>query len=123
MQARSSMAGAAFAAILLAGSLAGLWFLLPGHVEIRLTGETLLGFVREHPLKPWHGFETAILDVTVDREVHIKAHVSGHMIHTPLEIAGTPQYASGSRAMFFHVSKAELPVIRRARCLASSTRC
>ncbi len=109
MQALKSTAGMAVAAILLIASLAGLWHVLPGNVEIWLTGEMLSGFAREHPLKPWHGFETSILDVSVDREVHIKAHVSGHLIHTPIEIAGTPQYASGSRSMFFHVSKAELP--------------
>ena len=48
-------------------------------------------------------------DVSVDREVHIKAHVSGHLIHTPIEISGTPQYDPAARAIFFRVSKVELP--------------
>jgi hypothetical protein len=109
MQARRSVAGTVAAAILLAASLTGLWFALPGNAEIRLTGETLSGFAREHPPKPWRGFETAISDVSVDREVHIKAHVSGHLIHTPIDISGTPQYDPAARAIFFRVSKVELP--------------
>jgi len=109
MQAGSSAIGTAIAAILCIASLAGLWFVLPGNGEIRLSGETLLGFAREHPPKPWRGFETSILGVTIDGEVRIKAHVSGHMIHTPIEISGTPQYDPATRALFFRVSKAELP--------------
>lgn len=109
MRASGSAIATAVAAILLAASLAGLWLVLPGSAEIRLTGETLLGIAREHPLKPWRGFETSILDVSVDGEVHIKAHVSGHLIHTPVEISGTPQFDPAARAMFFRVSKVELP--------------
>jgi hypothetical protein len=41
--------------------------------------------------------------------VRIKAHVSGYTIHTPIEISGTPQYDPQTRAMFFRVSKTELP--------------
>ncbi len=47
--------------------------------------------------------------MSVDGEVHIKAHLSGHMIHTPIEVSGTPQYDPAARAMFFRVSKVELP--------------
>jgi hypothetical protein len=109
MQAGRSTIPAAIAAIVLIASLAGLWFVLPGNGEVRLTGETLTAFAREHPPKPWRGFETTIMDVSVDGEVHIKAHVTGYTIHTPIVISGTPQYDAGARAMFFRVSKAELP--------------
>jgi hypothetical protein len=109
MQAGRSTIPAAIAAIVLIASLAGLWFVLPGNGEVRLTGETLTAFAREHPPKPWHGFETSIMDVSVDGEVRIKAHITGYMIHTPIVISGTPQFDAGARAMFFRVSKAELP--------------
>jgi hypothetical protein len=109
MQAGRGAIGMAIAAILCIASLAGLWFVLPGNVEVRFSGETLLGFAREHPPKPWRGFETSIQDVSVDGEVRIKAHVTGYTIHTPIEISGTPQYDPATRAMFFRVSKVELP--------------
>jgi hypothetical protein len=109
MQAGRSAIVTAIAAIVLVASLGGLWFVLPGNGEVRVTGETLTAFAREHPPQPWRGFETSILDVSVDSEVRIKAHVTGYMIHTPIVISGTPQYDAGARAMFFRVSKVELP--------------
>jgi hypothetical protein len=109
MQAGKSAIGTAIAAILCVASLIGLWFVVPGNVEVRLSGETLSGFAREHPPKPWRGFETSIVDVSVDGEVRIKAHVSGYTIHTPIEISGTPQYDPQTSAIFFRVSKTELP--------------
>ena len=109
MQAGRSAIVTAIAAIVLVASLGGLWFVLPGNGEVRVTGETLTAFAREHPPKPWRGFETSILDVSVDSEVRIKAHVTGYMIHTPIVISGTPQFDAGARAMFFRVSKVELP--------------
>ncbi len=97
------------ALILLIASLAGLWRVLIENAEMRLTGEMLSSYARTHPPKPWHGFEIAILDVSVNGEVQIKAHVSGHLIHTPVEIIGTPEYDANTRAIFFHVSKTRLP--------------
>ena len=41
--------------------------------------------------------------------MRIKAHVTGYMIHTLIVISGTPQFDAGARAMFFRVSKVELP--------------
>ncbi len=95
--------------VLLIASLAGFWRVLIANAEMRLTGETLSNYARNHPPKPWHGFEIAILNVSVDGEVHIKAHVSGNLIHTPVEISGTPEYDANARAIFLHVSKTELP--------------
>ncbi len=46
MQAGRSAIATAVTVILLAASLAGLWFVLPGNAEIRLTGETLSGLAR-----------------------------------------------------------------------------
>lgn len=109
MQAGRSAIANVIAVIVLIASLGGLWLVLPGNGEVRLTGETLTAFAREHPPKPWRGFETSILEVTVDGEVRIKAHITGYMIHTPIVIGGTPQFDAGARAMFFRVSKVELP--------------
>jgi hypothetical protein len=109
MQARRSAIGSAFAAILLIATLAGLWFSIHGNADIRLSGETLASLAHQHPPKPWRGFEATVQDVTVDSEVHIKAHVTGHMIHTPVEITGTPRYDAETRVIFFHVTKVELP--------------
>ncbi len=105
---RRSLAGAV-ALIVLIASLAGLWRVLMGSAEVHLSGETLLSYARIHPPKPWHGFEIDILDVSVDGKVHIKAHVSGHMIHTPVEVTGAPEYDADSHAMFFHVTDTRLP--------------
>ncbi len=109
MQAGRRAIATAVAAVLLIASLAGLWFVLPGNAEVRLTGETLSDFARKHQPKPWRGYETSILSVSVDGEVRIKAHVAGPLIHTPIEISGTPAYDAGARAVFFRVSKVELP--------------
>jgi hypothetical protein len=109
MQARRSVLGTALAAILFIATLAGLLLTIPGSAEIRLSGEMLAGFAREHPPKPWRGFEATVQGVTIDSEVHIKAHVTGHLIHTPVEVSGTPLYDPQARVMFFHVSKVELP--------------
>ena len=95
--------------LLLIASLIGLWRVLIANAEMRLTGETLSNYARNHPPKPWHGFEIAILNVSVNGEVHIKAHVSGNLIHTPVEISGTPEYDANARAIFLHVSKTALP--------------
>ena len=108
MQAGRRAIATAVAAVLLIASLAGLWFVLPGNAEVRLTGETLSDFARKHQPKPWRGYETSILSVSVDGEVRIKAHVA-LLIHTPIEISGTPAYDAGARAVFFRVSKVELP--------------
>ena len=109
MQAGRSAIANGIAVIVLIASLGGLWTVVPGNGEVRLTGETLTAFAREHPPKPWRGFETAILEVSVDGEVRIKAHVVGPLIHTPIQISGTPQFDAGARAMFFRVSRVELP--------------
>jgi hypothetical protein len=109
MQAGRSAIANVIAVMVLIASLGGLWIVLPGNGEVRLTGETLTAFAREHPPKSWRGFETSILEVSVDGEARIKAHVTGYMIHTPIEIRGTPQFDAGARAMFFRVSKVELP--------------
>lgn len=118
MQAGRSAFVMAVAALSLAASLAGLWAVIQRNSEIRLTGETLSNFVRQHQPKPWHGFETSILGVSVDGEVHIKAHVAGPLIHTPIEITGKPAYDAGAREVFFHVSKVELPRDRARPMLA-----
>ena len=98
------------ALIVLIASLAGLWRVLMGNAEVHLSGETLLGYTHIHPLKPWHGFDIAILDVSVNSgKVQIKAHVSGHMIHTPVEVTGAPEYDANAHSMFFHVMEARLP--------------
>jgi hypothetical protein len=109
MQARRSVTGAALAAILFIATLAGLWLAIPGNADIPLSGERLAAFAREHPPKPWRGFEAKVLDVAIDNEVHIKAHVTGNLIHTPVEVSGTPQYDPVARVLFFRVSKVELP--------------
>lgn len=109
MQARRRRVAGTIAFVVLIASLAGLWQVLPENAEVRLSGERLLEFVRAHPPKPWKGFKIDVLGISVDREVHIKAHVSGNMIHTPVEITGTPEYKPDARAMFFRVSKVELP--------------
>ena len=95
--------------LLLIASLGGLWRVLMANTEMRLTGETLSNYARNHPPKPWRGFEIAILNVAVKGEVHIKAHVSGNLIHTPVEISGAPEYDANARAIFLHVSRTELP--------------
>ncbi len=105
---RRALAGVV-ALIVLIASLAGLWRVLTGNAEASLSGETLLSYARIHPMKPWRGFDIAILDVSVDRKVHIKAHVSGHMIHTPVEVTGIPVYDPDAHAMFFHVTETRLP--------------
>ena len=94
---------------LLFASLGGAWRVLSENAEMRLTGGMLSNYVRNHPPKPWRGFEIEILDVSVDREVHIKAHVSGNLIHTPIEISGAPEYDANARAIFLHVSRAGVP--------------
>ena len=94
---------------LLIASLGGAWRVLSENVQMRLTGEMLSNYVRNHPPKPWRGFEIEILDVSVDGEVHIKAHVSGNLIHTPVEISGAPEYDANARAIFLHVSRAGVP--------------
>jgi hypothetical protein len=109
MQARRSTAGAVLAAILFIATLAGLWLAIPGNADIPLSGERLAAFAREHPPKPWRGFEAKVLEVVVDTEVHIKAHVTGNLIHTPVEVTGTPQYDPAQQAVFFRVSRVELP--------------
>ncbi len=109
MQAgRRKIAGIAAFAVLIA-SLAGLVLVLPGNAEVPFNGEQLLAFARQHPPKPWHGFKIDVLSVSVDSEVHIDAHVSGNMIHTRVEISGTPEYKPEARAIFFRVSKVALP--------------
>jgi hypothetical protein len=109
MRAGRRVIAGTVAFVLLIASLAGLWRVLVENADIRLTGEMLTSLARNHPPKPWRGFEIEILSVSVDREVHIKAHVSGHMIHTPVEVSGAPEYDANARAIFFHVSKARLP--------------
>jgi hypothetical protein len=109
MQAGRSAIANGIAVILLIASVGGLWTAVPGNGEVRLTGETLTAFAREHPPKPWRGFEASILEVSVDGKVRIKAHVVGPLIHTPIQISGTPQFDAGARAMFFLVSRVELP--------------
>jgi len=94
---------------LLIASLGGAWRVLSETVEVRVTGEMLSNYVRNHPPKPWRGFEIEILNVSVDGEVHIKAHVSGNLIHTPVEISGAPEYDANARAVFLHVSRARVP--------------
>jgi hypothetical protein len=94
---------------LLIASLGGAWRVLSENVEMRLTAGMLSNYVRNHPPKPWRGFEIEILNVSVDREVHIKAHVSGNLIHTPVEISGAPEYDANARAIFLHVSRAGVP--------------
>ena len=84
MQAGRSAIANVIAVIVLIASLAGQWFVLAGNGEVRLTGEMLTAFAREHPPKPWRGFETSILEVSAGGEVHIKAHITGYMIHTPI---------------------------------------
>ncbi len=109
MQGGQSAVARTVVALLLIGSLFGLWRVLPDNAELRLTGETLTNFAREHPPKPWHGFRIAVASVSIDGEVHIKAHVSGYLVHTPLGISGTPYFDANMHAMFFRVSKVELP--------------
>lgn len=105
---RKAIAGLG-ALILLTASMAGLWRALVADVNMRLTGDMLSNYARNHPPKPWRGFEIAILEVSVKGEVHLKAHVSGYLIHTPVEISGVPEYDVKTHALFFHVSKARLP--------------
>ena len=109
MQARRRTIAGTVALVLLIASLGGLWRALIDNAEIRLTGEMLSNYARTHPPKPWRGFEIAILNVSVNGEVHIRAHVSGNLIHTPVEVIGTPEYDTNARAIFFHVSKTGLP--------------
>lgn len=89
--------------------LAGFWHVLSDNAEVRLTGEMLSNYARYHPPKRWRGFEIAVLDISVKGEVHIRAHISGYMIHTPVDISGYPDYDAKARAIFFHVTKATLP--------------
>jgi hypothetical protein len=95
--------------LLLIASLGALWRVLVANTEMRITGETLSNYARDHPPKPWRGFEIAILNVAVKGEVHIKAHLSGYLIHTPVEISAAPEYDAKARAIFLHVSRTELP--------------
>ncbi len=104
----SVVAGAA-ALMILVASLAGLWRIWAGNAEMRLTGGTFSDYARQHPPKPWRGFDISILDVSVSGEVKIKAHVSGYHIHTPVEVSGAPEFDANARAVFFHVTKANLP--------------
>jgi hypothetical protein len=106
--ARKTIAGMV-AFLLLIASLGGLWRVLVANTELRLTGETLSNYLRNHPPKPWRGFEIAILNVSVKGEMHIKAHLSGNLIHTPVEISGIPEYDANARAIFLRVSRTELP--------------
>jgi|WetSurMetagenome_2_1015567.scaffolds.fasta_scaffold321016_2 hypothetical protein len=92
-----------------AASLASLWRVVPDNAELRFTGETITAFARDHPPKPWHGFKTEVVKVAIDGEVRITAHVSGHFIHTPVEIIGLPEYNAERKAMFFHISRIQLP--------------
>ena len=105
---RRTLAGIVAFLVLIA-SLAGLWRVLMENPEVHLSGDTLLSYARIHPPKPWRGFDIEILNVSVNREVHIEARVSGHMIHTPVEITGTPEYDANTHAVFFHVTEARLP--------------
>jgi hypothetical protein len=105
---RNAIAGA-IASILLIASLFGLWRVAIENAEMRLTSGVLSDYARQHPPKPWRGFDIAILNVSVNGEVQIKAHVSGHRIHTPIEISGAPELDTGARAVFFHVTKTKLP--------------
>jgi hypothetical protein len=109
MRASRNAVAKVIALAVLAASLAGLWRVLPETASVRLTGDRLLEFSRAHPPKPWRGFEVRILDITVDDAVRIKAHVSGHLIHTPVEITGMPDYDPNAQVMYFRVSKTELP--------------
>ena len=97
------------ALVLLIASLAGLWRVVSDNAEMPLTGEMLSNYARFHPPKPWRGFEIAIMNISVDGEVHIKAHISGYMIHTLVDISGSPDYDAKTRAVFFRVTKATLP--------------
>jgi hypothetical protein len=103
-----ALIGAVALAALIA-SLAGLWRVLVENAEMRLTGGMLTDFARQHPPKPWKGFNIAILDVAVKGEVHITAHVSGYRIHTPVEVIGEPEFDAAKRAVFFHVTETKLP--------------
>src|SRR6478672_5648162 len=76
MQAGRRTIAAMAAFLLLIASLGGLWRVLVANTEMRLTGETLSNYARDHPPKPWRGFEIAILNVAIKGEVHIKAHLS-----------------------------------------------
>ena len=90
-------------------SLASLWRVLSDNAEMRFTGEMLSRYARLHPPKPWRGFQITIEDISVQGDVHIRAHVSGYFIHTPVNISGTPDYDAKTRAIFFRVTKAALP--------------
>jgi len=105
---KSALAGTVALVVLIA-SLAGLWRVLVENAEMRLTGGMLSDYARQHPPKPWRGFNIAILNVAVNGEVQIKAHVSGHGIHTPVEVSGAPEFDPDARAVFFHVTKTKLP--------------
>ncbi len=110
--------------LLLIASLGGLWRVLMANTEMRLTGETLSNYARDHPPKPWRGFEIAILDVSVKGEVHIKAHVGGHLIHTPVVISGAAEYRrERPRHIPPRVTGPSCREMRRARCSAGSMRC
>ncbi len=105
---RNAIAGT-IAFILLIASLVGLWRVLIEKAELRLTAETLSDWARQHPPKPWRGFDIAILNVSVNRDVQIKAHISGHHIHTPIDVSGSPEFNANARAVFFHVRETKLP--------------
>ena len=124
MQAGRSAIANVIAVIVLIASLAGLWIVLPGNGEVRLTGETLTAFAREHPPKPWRGFETSILDVSVDGEVRIKAHVSGHAHpHPHRNQRDAAIRRRRPRDVLPRVEGRAAARVRRARCSAGSTRC
>ena len=82
---------------------------LSSNAEMRLTGEMLSSYARAHPPRPWRGFKITVLNISVQDEVRIKAHVSGYMIHTPVDISGSPDYDAKRQAIFFRVTKAALP--------------
>lgn len=99
----------AIALAVLGACLVGLWRVMPQNGEVRLTGDMLLNLVKAHPPKPWRGFSTQVLEVSVARQVRITARVSGYGLHTPVEIVGAPEYDASRHAMFFHVSQVRLP--------------
>ena len=109
MRKGASVILGAIALTVLIASLFGLWRVIADNADMRLTGEALTNYARAHPPKPWRGFQTTILEVSVAGEVHIKAHIDGHMIHSPVEISGVPDYDGNARAVFFHISKTTLP--------------
>ena len=119
MQAGRSAIANVIAVIVLIASLGGLWIVLPGNGEVRLTGETLTAFAREHPPKPWRGFETSILEVSVDGEVRIKAHVDRPRSSTPpSKSAGRRNSTQAPARCSSACRRSSFRAMRRARCSA-----